>query len=226
MHAELESWAALLNQRDETLLSLYSSDAWMLEGDGEVVRGRDEVVERLRSRLDETLPIEKVDRVARVLEREGVIYEIVRFQTSDENIHSSLVILDSSDGRETRRVEFTATREPSLSTVKGDIDEARQAWMVFCNDHNARRLVESMYLDNAVYYGRRGIMTGTDVIASEYRYMNDPQYSLTLEPLHVDVVSPAFALEIGQASGSYGGKYVLVWKKTVDGWKILFDSNL
>ena len=56
--------------------------------------------------------------------------------------------------------------------------------------------------------------------------MNNPKYSLNLTPIVLELVNERIAIEIGQCSGSYNGKYVLVWEKTKDGqWKVLFDAN-
>ena len=57
--------------------------------------------------------------------------------------------------------------------------------------------------------------------------MNNKNYRLKLEPLIVKPVSKNLVFEIGQCSGSYDGKYILVWGKDVDGmWKIIIDSNI
>ena len=61
----------------------------------------------------------------------------------------------------------------------------------------------------------------------EYSYMNNKNYRLNLQPLIVKAVNASFAFEIGQCSGSYNGKYILIWKIDSDGsWKIFIDSNI
>jgi hypothetical protein len=55
--------------------------------------------------------------------------------------------------------------------------------------------------------------------------MNNPTYQLTLTPIAVEAAGKDIAFEIGQCSGSYGGKYILVWQKIGNNWKVLFDSN-
>ncbi|MEM6697813.1 MAG: hypothetical protein AAF599_05420, partial [Bacteroidota bacterium] len=88
-------------------------------------------------------------------------------------------------------------------------------------------LVEQLYTDNAIYYNHKPVVVGTERITAEYSYMNNPDYSLKLVPLTVEPANKNIVFEIGQCSGSYNGKYVLIWKKVADGvWKILLDSNV
>ena len=57
--------------------------------------------------------------------------------------------------------------------------------------------------------------------------MNNKNYHLQLHPLVVKAVNPNFVFEIGQCTGSYAGKYILIWEKDSDGkWKITADSNI
>ena len=98
--------------------------------------------------------------------------------------------------------------------------------MALCNAHDAHTLVSAMYTPDAIYYNHSGVVRGTEDIARTYSYMNRTSYQLTLTPLAVEVVSGKVALEIGQCSGSYNGKYVIVWVKTGEGWQVLLDSNV
>jgi hypothetical protein len=57
--------------------------------------------------------------------------------------------------------------------------------------------------------------------------MEREQYHLTLTPIFIEPVSATMVYEIGQCSGSYGGKYILIWQREQDGkWRILLDSNI
>jgi len=87
-------------------------------------------------------------------------------------------------------------------------------------------LITNTYVENAVYYNNNRLTIGTDHIIKEYQYMNNPAYQLTLIPIILEGVNETLAFEIGQCSGSYGGKYILVWgKRKGTSWKIIFDSN-
>jgi hypothetical protein len=78
-----------------------------------------------------------------------------------------------------------------------------------------------------MYYNHKPIVQGTENLIQEYGYMNRESYSLQLDPKKSVIVNANFVFEIGQCSGSYGGKYVLIWKKEADGnWRIYIDSNI
>ncbi|NNL32435.1 MAG: nuclear transport factor 2 family protein, partial [Flavobacteriaceae bacterium] len=125
-----------------------------------------------------------------------------------------------------RELEFLA--EASLTDVNiEDINTARAAWMSNCNANDANALIENVYSENTLYYNRGRLLMGRSDLITEYQYMNNPSYKLTLNPLHVEVVNDSIVFEIGQCKGSYNGKYMLVWKKNKAGkWQVLFDSNI
>ena len=108
-----------------------------------------------------------------------------------------------------------------------EIDQRRKEWMELCNQHNAYNLVSNLYEPEAIYYNHRPVDIGTDKIARTYSYMDRETYSLNLTPIIVHPVANTLVYEIGQCSGSYGGKYMLIWRKNSEGvWQILFDSNI
>jgi ketosteroid isomerase-like protein len=99
--------------------------------------------------------------------------------------------------------------------------------MELCNANNAKALVTQLYSNNTIYFNHKPIVKGTADLIKEYSYMNNKNYHLNLQPLIVKVVNARFAFEIGQCSGGYNGKYILIWKKHADGnWKIFIDSNI
>ncbi|WP_235295999.1 YybH family protein [Portibacter marinus] len=106
------------------------------------------------------------------------------------------------------------------------IEERRQAWMDLCNAHDAAKLVRTLYSKDAVYFNHRPLIIGHEAIAVEYDYMNRQQYELDLTPIYIKAVNDQCIFEIGQCSGSYNGKYVLIWEKEQNGiWNIKMDSN-
>jgi len=57
--------------------------------------------------------------------------------------------------------------------------------------------------------------------------MSRESYSLRLTPIKTGQVKNNIVLEIGQCSGSYNGKYIIVWKKNALGkWEVFLDSNI
>ena len=99
--------------------------------------------------------------------------------------------------------------------------------MKLCNQHDARNLVTEMYSEATIYYHRGRIINDQNALSEAYSYMNSPNYQLRLDPIVIEKVTDTVVFEIGQCSGSYGGKYILVWSRDKQGeWKIALDSNL
>ena len=107
------------------------------------------------------------------------------------------------------------------------IDQQRIKWMELCNSHKVEKLITQLYTANTLYFNKGSLISGHNKLIEEYQYMARPQYNLKLSPLNTFRVSDTIAFEIGQCSGSYPNKYVLVWQKEASGdWKILLDSNV
>ena len=153
-------------------------------------------------------------------------YEIGALTSKNGKELTYLSVSNLSTPFPTRELEFispVSLAKPDLS----EIEEARNRWMELCNAHDAYKLVKQCYTANALYYNHKPLIFGTDSIAKVYSYMNRESYRLTLVPLHVELVSVNLVFEIGQCSGSYGGKYVIIWKREDDGiWRVLLDSNV
>ncbi|MEN0051242.1 MAG: hypothetical protein AAF806_29525 [Bacteroidota bacterium] len=151
-------------------------------------------------------------------------YELGEWVSENKSFYRFLRI---KDAKGLRALEFYTGGDLNHELDYGEIDTARAKWMELCNQHDAAELVEQLYTDNAIYYNHKPVLIGTESIAVEYSYMNNPDYSLKLVPLTVEPANKNIVFEIGQCSGSYNGKYVLIWKKVADGvWKILLDSNV
>ena len=151
-----------------------------------------------------------------------IYYEINEIQESKKASHSSMVIWRGN----TKEFEIIASNQ-SKNFDQSEIDQRRKDWMKLCNEHNAYKLVSDLYEPEAIYYNHRPVDIGTEKIARTYSYMNRETYSLTLTPIIIHPVTNSLVYEIGQCSGSYGGKYMLIWRKNSEGvWQILFDSNI
>lgn len=156
----------------------------------------------------------------------SIIYEISGFRTTDQHQYRRLIIWNTKTGSRKKELEYIAPSQ-AYSTIDPLIDVQRQAWMKLCNQHQVNQLVSQLYAPRAIYYNHKPIIQGTEDIIREYQYMNSPGYHLTLTPLFTLRVNDAEVFEIGQGSGSYAGKYILIWQKTTDGpWKVILDSNI
>lgn len=153
-------------------------------------------------------------------------YEISRFETANGQAFAQVIIWDKEEKDSLRALEFIAAYKEPHSDAS-EINAARTLWMEYCNAHAVDQLIEKMYAPNTLYYNHRPLLLGRKALKQEYTYMANPDYQLTLSPLHVVPVSGTIALELGQCSGSYGGKYLIVWQKQRSGnWQVLLDANL
>ena len=161
-------------------------------------------------------------------ENRGIEYELVSYSTSNGKSFTQLLIWQKTADQSKRQLEYTVRITGDYKTEnEKDIEGRRLEWIKLCNEHNARNLVESLYSANTLYYNHKPLVKGREDVIHEYGYMNNDRYSLSLHPLHIEYPSADTAIEIGQCRGSYGGKYILVWKKESDGiWRIMMDSNV
>lgn len=223
---EEQAWQTAFNENLSSLLQQYDTTAVVITKDGAVLNTPTEVAAYLAGQQKSLVSILRIDQHSRVPVANRIRYEIATLQTKTKQLYKQLVVRKEADGRPLRLLEMTV-RFDGTSLDRTGINQARNRWMGLCNQHNARKLVEAMYLPEAIYYNHRPVVIGTDAIAETYRYMNRETYHLLLAPLVVEAVDATTAFEIGQCSGSYGGKYVLVWRKTPEGaWKVLMDANL
>ncbi|MDT0608145.1 YybH family protein [Croceitalea rosinachiae] len=158
---------------------------------------------------------------------EGIHYELISYRIAEAKEYAQAVIWKSIDGVKVREFEYTVKRDISdPEALKDQISKRRDLWIQLCNKHNAENLVKKLYTSDAIYFNHKPLVIGAENISKEYRYMNNDNYNLTLKPLIVEIVTGDIAFEIGKCAGSYGGKYVIVWKKEPGGrWKVFIDSN-
>lgn len=140
-------------------------------------------------------------------------YTILSIWKKDQSIKKSELI-------------FVGKSNPSQVPLN-ELKNRRDEWMKLCNQHRVSSLVEELYTPDALYFNHKPLIKGTADITKEYDYMNKPNYHLDLAPLHIETVTDSLIFEIGQGSGSYGGKYILIWKKNTQGkWMVYMDSNI
>ncbi|NAS12033.1 YybH family protein [Poritiphilus flavus] len=218
-------WVELLNKLPDSLFTAYMEEAVAVNRSGEVFNGHMVIAKKHKM---QRLQVDSLSSLGVLpTQRDSTInYEIAQFWTSDGQLFKSLVIWNSSGGSPLRELEFIAKADESQS-FPAVIETRREDWMKLCNAHKAEELVKELYTENAIYYNHKPVVIGHLDIAREYAYMNQENYSLKLTPLIRGPVDENLAFEIGQCSGSYGGKYVLIWQKGPEGeWRILMDSNL
>lgn len=202
----------------------YHQPAYHITPTGKVITGADSI---LMAHQSNRLPDEKIahrDTMLWTQTNKAIAYEIGQARSSTGRIIKHLIVWRVGDTH-TRELEVTALSTP-FSVDISELDSARAAWMRYCNAHDVKGLVDTMYMPHAVYYYHRSPpVVGRENLYASYSYMNRETYSLTLHPMHVEVVTNKLVFEIGYCTGSYGDKYVLVWVKTGTGWQIVMDSN-
>ena len=204
--------------------SVYADDAFQIQSDGRIVTGATEIMKQLSDeQIDWNSFVEDTTIIGR--KARGITYQLGTYRNTKNSLYS-LRILETREGLEKVVFEFLATYDKKGNDLSA-IDEQRKKWIELCNQHNAKVLIHEMYTANTIYYNHKPLIIGREALTPEYGYMNNSKYSLVLEPIIVDQVSEDYVFEIGQCKGSYGGKYILIWKKDDDGvWRIFIDSNI
>ena len=150
-------------------------------------------------------------------------YEVGGFTFNEETYKHLLITTNEENPK--RVLEFIAKVNDTKGS-KSEIDAMRKKWMELCNAHNVEGLVRQVYAEKQVYYNHKPAVTDPEALIKEYGYMAHPKYSLKLKPEYFEFVRSDLAFEIGQCSGGYNGKYILIWRKYGDDWRVLLDSNI
>lgn len=216
-------WLTAFND-DLNLDSFYLEDAVIALDDGSFYQDENGRISYFKQLKEQTGKFQHGRTSFHTNTVNDIEYELGDWVGDNKSFYRFLRIKDAEG---LRALEFYTEGDLNHELDYGEIDAARKKWMLLCNQHNAAELVKQLYTKNAIYYNHKPVVVGTESIAEEYGYMNNPDYRLKLVPLTVDPANKNIVFEIGQCSGSYNGKYVLIWKKGEDGiWKILLDSNV
>ena len=220
-----EQWRQFYNTGTPPFTEVYHDSPLILTDEGEVHYGAEKVNLYFDQQRDQLDAFEAVHPIHSELAHKNVVYEIGYVLGSDFRRYYYLNIRKEEEGKAIREFDYLVEGEPTELSMD-EIQGAREEWVNLCNQNNAANLVGQMYLPDAVYYHHEPPVIGTDAIIEEYQYMNKESYKIELTPLVVVAANQNTVLEIGQGSRSFNGKYVLVWKRTENGWKVLFDSNV
>lgn len=224
----LNNWRTDINSHNTiSIKNYYDSAAIKIISTDSIIEHSTPIANYYTSHKGKITSIESIFSIEANKERR-INYDLVRFKTDDQKEFIGIVIWRMENEKIIR--EFECTEESTIESGNVDttkIAERRKLWMEHCNAHNAQALVTQLYSSNTIYYNHKPIVKGTADLIKEYSYMNNKNYRLNLQPLIVKAVNASFAFEIGQCSGSYNGKYILIWKIDSDGsWKIFIDSNI
>lgn len=226
LHDESNSntkWMNAINNKDlDVLASLYTQDVYGLSKKGIEFSSRDLLIDIVKKN---EFTIKDVQTISRVAASQTFDYEIGSFKNANNQLVKYISIWDKSQNMERRSLEFIAITDDSEVDLN-EIDAQRAEWIKLCNAHNAKNLINKVYTKNTMYYNHRPMVVGRENLIPIYSYMNNPNYNLTLHPITVEAVSEIMVFEIGQCKGSYGGKYILIWQKTTEGWQVFFDANI
>ncbi len=218
-----QKWMEAINEKDLIALEkLYVKDVYGLSLNGIDFSDRDSLL-RIVKKND--FVVKEVQTIQRVKANQTYDYEIGSFKNANGGLMKYVLIWDTSQDSHQRVLEFIDFADTTTVDLK-EIDHQRAAWITHCNAHNAENLINTMYTEDTMYYNHRPMVVGRENLIPIYSYMNNPNYQLTLHPIIVEPVSKNLVYEIGQCKGSYNGKYILIWKKTDQGWQVLFDANI
>lgn len=202
----------------------YARNAISINDTGEIVEG-DSAINEIN------LATEIADRAYKpdfsvVANRDSSYYYEIGSFYSRGLVYGYVQVLGVVGQERQLELEFYAKRS-DVSPALVEIDRRREEWIQLCNAHNAAALINELYSENTMYYNHKPLVVGRPGLIQDYQYMNRESYSLKLTPLKTQQVNENIVLEIGQCSGSYGGKYIIVWKKSSSGkWEVFLDSNI
>ena len=219
-----QAWKKAVNNSTSSLADLYFKNAIKIFPNGAIIVGNNAIDSSYKNR---SFVIDSIQVIKNVVanKKRGINYEIGVYWIGKQ-AYKHLIIWNTTDTIQKRELEFIAKSTANPSVLE-EINLSRKKWITLCNQHDAAQLVAQVYTPNAIYYNHKPAIIGRKGIAEEYQYMNRKKYSLHLEPIIVETVTSGLVFEIGQCTGSYKGKYMIIWEKQEEGdWQVLMDSNI
>jgi ketosteroid isomerase-like protein len=220
-----DKWMEDYNKKAGDVSECYTEQCVLFPENGKAITGKADIAQFYSQKYPNVSKVKTVQVKKRFIETPTLIYEVGTLITDKQEIYPYMVSWNGSKGTWQRELEAMAKKTTSHNDSM-QINAAREKWMQLCNAHDHKKLVENLYLKDAYYYNRGRVLEGWESLFTEYKYMSQPSYHLSLKPISVMMVQPDLAYEVGKCSGSYGGHYMLVWEKQRDGeWKVCLDSN-
>ncbi len=220
-----DKWLHYYNLKSDSLIALYAQNSIKILNNGEIIEGNEQIIDYILSDSLKLVSI-KSDTLILAHKEKAIEYEISESIYTNHEKYKTLAIWQTKNKKRKRLLEFVIKTEPVKNTLEA-LNNRRDLWMSLCNKHDAKKLIEELYSKSTLYYNHKPMIRGRERLIDEYQYMNNENYQLSLQPEIVDRINENFIFEIGQCSGSYNGKYILIWKKDKYGkWSIFFDSNI
>ena len=224
----LQNWAKRINSKNiDSIKNLYNTNSIKIISPENIIENSDQIANYYDLQKGKIKSIKSLFNVEANSKRK-INYELISYKTNNKKEFIGIIIWKKENEKIIREFEFTKEAiQESKKADTAEINLRRKLWIKLCNENNSKNLVEELYGKKSIYYNHKPLIKGTEDLIKEYSYMNDKNYHLQLHPLVVKAVNANFVFEIGQCTGSYGGKYILIWEKDPDGkWKITVDSNI
>jgi len=223
-----QSFALAFNTHIDSLWLQYHPQAVLIDPSGEIYASETDRRSRLENLQKDLKGIKEVHTLVsqKAGRRQNFNYEIGSFQGNNQQEYAFVLVSQMIGKQYLRKLEMIVPLEgetPRSSVLKA----FREKWIQLCNQHDAEALVNQVYTPNTLYYNHKPMVIGREAVTKEYAYMNNEAYQLHLEPISILPIQTGLIFEIGQCSGSYNDKYILVWQLQEDGnWQVLMDSNI
>jgi len=203
---------------------LYTADSFLLTENGTVVKGSD-ISGYYGNTLLKDSGLESSNVVFRCLSEIGV-YEIVDISCHNGDVYSLLIHWITVEDKLKREYEILAKKDKS-DIYPEELDLKRNLFgQIVSTTHDVNKMITTLYENNPYYYNRGRLITTAESLIAEYSYMSNSAFEIFLTRNITHPVNTACVFEIGDwKSGANTGKYVLIWKRDQNDWKILFDSN-
>ncbi len=209
----------------DSLNNLYNEHSIKVLADGQILNGVQQIQEYSFLNSESVVAVYS-DTLILANKARAIEYEISESVLENGARNKNLIIWQTKDTQRQRAFEFT-TRIDNPNEILSELARRRALWISLCNQNDAEALIQELYSENTIYYNHKPLVQGRIPLAKEYQYMNNEAYELSLQPMIVAPVNKDYVFEIGQCAGSYGGKYILIWRKDLDGqWRIFIDSNI
>jgi hypothetical protein len=215
-----EEWLYALNN-GAPLNPFYTRNSGLMLHDTLFI-GVEEIVTQLQGLKKKASTFEKYKIIEEHQLRDNQKFAFGEYITTGGGVFRSIIGWKKG-GKWTKEFEVIYMHNKDFTLEVDSINQARENWEEFANQHRPDLIVANVFSDNGKYFNRGNLYKDKQIITA-YSYMSNDRYSIKLEPMTVSQINSSVIFEIGIFKAG-GQGYTLIWLKELDSWKLLLDFN-
>lgn len=222
-------WLHRTSKDAKKLPRLYLKQALMLHDD-EVIRGQEAIRLYVADHQNAFVPFTSSESQLLFIHSDRKVLDVGFLNVEDER---KKIVDQSSYVFAWRKVDDTWYHELDIifsdkgQTVADECAAERSTWIKYANGNDRAVMVNSLFLDDAIYLNNAEASIGQAAIADRFDFIKNPNFQINLKNEKFIKIDDSTAVDIGNwLTGDFVGYYLILWKKDAAGaWKIFLYFN-